>query len=413
MSTVTEQGFDPAAQIRAALDKVHPGAVPPDLTRLSAAERARWWAGLTPAERDSIEREFPELLGAGQGLPASVRDMANRRSLDRDINQAQAIVTLGDPSGDAQKSLRTARSVKAGLDKARQTAPGAVIQLYAYDPHAFGGDGKAVVSVGDLDTAQNVAWIVPGMGSDISKTSGNVQNAADLYKQAGGERGSVASVVWIGYDAPSGSDIGAVAASGAARDGGRMLAEDIKAFVAARHQLGRGQGQGADDHLNLNLIGHSYGSTTLGWAGDNGRLADDLDTVTFLGSPGAGGVETAEEFGIGARNVYVGTASDDAVGHLGGPTANTAISGLGIDPATTAFGAERFRAEGGDVAPVVGNHSSYYQIGSESLENLGRIVSGRGGDITHENRRNAGDVIEGQISGGRRDPAVDSRKAGR
>ncbi|MDY6809763.1 MAG: hypothetical protein SW127_12200, partial [Actinomycetota bacterium] len=139
---------------------------------------------------------------------------------------------------------------------------------------------------------------------------------------------------------------------------------------------------------------------------------DDLDTVTLLGSPGASGVTTADEFGIGATNVYVGAASDDAVAHLGGATANTGISGLGIDPATTAFGAERFRAEGGDVAPILGNHSSYFQIGSESLENLGRIVAGRGGDITHENRRSTADVIAGQLSGGRRDPAVDSRKAG-
>ena len=60
-------------------------------------------------------------------------------------------------------------------------------------------------------------------------------------------------------------------------------------------------------------------------------------------------------------------------------------------------------AEGGDLAPVVGNHSSYFQIGSESLENLGRIVSGRGGDITRENRRSVADVVAGQLPGGRRD----------
>ncbi|UVF79693.1 alpha/beta hydrolase [Gordonia mangrovi] len=410
MTTATDQ--DRAQRVRSALDKVRPGASSPNLEQMTAAERARWWAGLTTGERTAVVQELPEIIGAGQGLPASVRDRANRIALDRDLDQMRAVVDLGDRSDDTQKTLRNAQSVRTGLAKAQQTAPGAVIQLYAYDPHAFGGDGKVVVAVGDLDTARNVAWLVPGVGADISRTAGDVQNAADLYKQAGGDRGDVATAIWIGYDAPSGADLGALTGSGAARDGGRMLADDIAGFVTARDQLGVGQGSGVDDRLNLGLIGHSYGSTTVGWAGDNERMSDDLDTVTLLGSPGAGGIATADEFGIGATNVYVGAASDDAVAHLGGATANTGISGLGIDPATTAFGAERFRAEGGDVAPILGNHSSYFQIGSESLENLGRIVAGRGGDITHENRRSTADVIAGQLSGGRRDPAVDSRKAG-
>ncbi|MGV9710099.1 alpha/beta hydrolase [Gordonia sp. NPDC003424] len=416
--SLKDQGYDPAQQIRTALDKAHRGAHPQDLAHLSAEDRARWWASLTPAEREAVEQEFPEYLGNGQGLPASVRDVANRQNLDRDIAQSQAIVTLGDLNGgryrDAQKTLRNARYVKAGLDHAEQVAPGSVVQLYAYDPRAFGGDGKAVVSIGDLDTARNVAWNVPGMTTDISKTDGNVRSAADLYNQAGGKRNSVASVAWIGYDAPSGADVGSVAGPGAAQEGGRLLAEDIQGFTAARDQLGLGQGEGAGDHLDLNLIGHSYGSTTVGWAGDAGRLADDLDTVTLLGSPGAGGVATAGEFGVGQQNVYVGAASNDLVGHLGATSVPiTGASGLGIDPATTAFGGERFRAEGGDATLVIGNHNSYYQTGTESLDNLGKIVSGNGEDITHENRRSVHDVIDGWLSAGHSDPAVDSRRAGK
>lgn len=407
MTTATNQ--ERAGSVRSALDKVRPGASPPDLIGMTATERARWWATLTPTEQMAVGQGLSEIIGAGEGLPASIRDRANRLVLDRDLAQAQARVALQDVSDEARRTLRNAQSVRAGLVKAQQTAPGAGVTLYAYDPHAFGGDGKAVVAVGDLDAARNVAWLVPGAGTDISTTAGNVQNAVDLYKRAGGELGDVAAVIWIGYDAPSGADLGAIVGTGSARDGGRMLADDIDGFIAARQQLGVGD----VDHLTLGLIGHSYGSTTVGWAGDDGRLSDALDTVTLLGSPGAGGVATADEFGIGARNVYVGAASDDAVGHLGGATSTTGIGGLGIDPATTAFGAQRFRAEGGGLAPVVGNHSSYFQIGSESLENLGRIVSGRGGDITRENRRSAADVVAGQLSGGRRDPAVDSRKAGR
>ena len=416
--TMAASGYDPAALIRSGLDKIGRGAHPEDIGDLSPERRAHWWASLNPGEQEAAMQEFPEYLGDGAGLPAAVRNDANLQNLDRDIAQSDAVIALGPRDArtyvDAEKTLRNARAVRSAMILEAEKHPGVPIQLYGYDAKAFGGDGKAIVSIGDLDTARDVAWNVPGMTTDITKIGDNLESARDLYDQASGPDGSasLASVAWIGYDAPSGADMGAVAAPGAAKDGGNLLAADIQGFTAARDQAGLGQGSGPSDHLNLNLIGHSYGTPTVGWAGDGGRLADDVDTVTLLGSPGTGGVTDADEFGIGAQNVYVGSAANDFVGHLGSPNGvnSFGMSGLGSDPATSTYGAERFRAEGGDATALIGNHNSYYQPGTESLQNLGRIVTGHGADISHENRRSWLDVLEGAIT--QKDPAVESRKDG-
>ncbi|WP_165640033.1 alpha/beta hydrolase, partial [Mycobacteroides abscessus] len=52
------------------------------------------------------------------------------------------------------------------------------------------------------------------------------------------------------------------------------------------------------------MFGHSYGSTTTSYAGHDGRLAGQIQTVTLLGSPGAGPHHTAESFRIGRENVF-------------------------------------------------------------------------------------------------------------
>ncbi len=414
--SLTASGYNAADLVRSGLDKIHRGAHTEDLERMNPSQRAQWWDALGPAEKEAALQEFPEYLGNGDGLPATVRSEANLQNLDRDIAQSTAATSIPnkpDVYGDATRRLEKAEQVRSALLKAEGDHPGVPIQLYGYDSDAFGGDGKAIVSVGDLDTAHDVAWNVPGMTTNISSIGGNVESAGRLYEQARvSGSNSAASVAWIGYDAPSDSDMGAVSAAGAAKDGGNLLAADIAGFTAARDQADLGQGAGASDHLNLNIIGHSYGTTTVGWAGDDGRLAGQVDTVTLLGSPGTGGVTSAGEFGVGEKNVYVGAAANDLVGHLGSPSseASFGLGGLGSDPATTRYGAERFQAEGGDSTLVIGNHNSYYQDGTESLKNLGRIVSGNGDDISHEDRRSLWDVIAGAAS--RTDNSVASRIAG-
>lgn len=46
-------------------------------------------------------------------------------------------------------------------------------QLYIYDPAAYDGDGRAAIGIGNLDTADQVAFMVPGLGTTVAGMTGN------------------------------------------------------------------------------------------------------------------------------------------------------------------------------------------------------------------------------------------------
>ncbi|GAB6898091.1 hypothetical protein JCM9957A_11810 [Kineosporia succinea] len=57
------------------------GPYRPPVDSASEAQNAAWWKSLTEDEQESILRQHPEWLGNRDGLPADVRDRANRRRL--------------------------------------------------------------------------------------------------------------------------------------------------------------------------------------------------------------------------------------------------------------------------------------------------------------------------------------------
>ncbi len=182
-----------------------------------------------------------------------------------------------------------------------------------------------------------------------------------------------------------------------ARTGGDLLYSDITAFNAARDTL-------ADDGSHFtghHVFGYSYGSTTTGYAGQGGRLAGQISTVSLVGSPGVGPVRHAGNFGIGADHVFVASSSRDLVTALGGRTPGSSGRilgiGLGVDPAMDSFGAQRIAAEfsaGRNQLLTGGTHHAYYldtdtgsHVRTESLANLGRIAAGRHDQVTTEAHR--------------------------
>lgn len=344
---------------------------------------AAWWAGLTDAERDALLVQFPDIIGTLDGIPAGARDTANRTLVDRDIATLEAREEMLGLTGAERAALRNARAVRdqiavieGTLD--RLTLQPIVAQLYDYEPYAFGGDGRALLSVGDLTAADNVSFTVPGMNTTVSASlDGNTTDAMNLYREArwADSDETTACMVWIGYDAPSDwlqmGDIGTVVAEGRARDGGALLAADVAGFQASR----------GEDQPNLTVIGHSYGSTTTAHAATDVGL--DVDSIALIGSPGAGsGVDHGDDLGIGADDVWVGADSGDPVTWLGShgwvnPEDLAFGLGLGNDPAEDDFGAQRFQAQDTDfhINPL-DYHSSYYQRDSEALFNLAAIVTG-------------------------------------
>src|SRR5690606_39884338 len=93
-------------------------------------------------------------------------------------------------------------------------------------------------------------------------------NSLNLYEVASrmNPGREIASVAWIGYNAPSGRTMATETVSQRpAEEGGALLARDIAAANAARDfHAERGGPARAENHI----LAHSYGSTTTGHAGD-------------------------------------------------------------------------------------------------------------------------------------------------
>lgn len=367
-----------------------------------ARDNAAWWRELDAEQQRALIDVYPHELGNAEGIPPAARTAANSRELARLQQDLQARVDSGEHLSRVEKlELKRYNEIRRALDEATAEAArrGGEVHILAFDPHAFHGDGRMVVSVGhDPYRAESVSWHVPGLGNDIGKLAGNLKNALNHLDSTHAAKPGVkaASIAWIGYDAPSGRGSFRVMFPGLARAGGAILHSDLAAFNA-----GRSAATG-DHFVGNHVFGHSYGSTTTGHAGQSGRMADDVRTVTLLGSPGAGPLRHASAFGIG-DNVFVASSSRDPVTMLGGRTAHSAGRffgfGLGMDPAMREFGAHRITAEfprhmdrmgsGGTAA----THSAYYAFDShsgvpaESLTNFGRIAADEAGGVHTEAHR--------------------------
>lgn len=336
------------------------GAVP--LAGTPAVLVRSWWSWLTSDEQARLLRTRPRQVGRLAGLPAAALDAANERLL------ARYLADPGDRSvtDDVRRRRQAALVVAGAMARARSagdpvTGAPVVVRLLGFSPGAFGGRGRALVAVGDPDTADNVAFVVPGMGTDVVHgLPGLVEDAARVRGTARrvAPRESTATVAWLGYAAPGYTT---VASSTPATVGGARLSGDLLA-TASRPVA-----------PHLTVIGHSYGSTVVGVALRAGPVG--VDDAVLLGSPGAG-VGRAAQLHVPAGHVFVGASSRDPVSYL---------DRFGLDPSHQRFAAVRFQAEDPTRNPGrldFADHTKYLRAGSESLANSARVVAGEGEQVT-------------------------------
>ncbi|MEV6771283.1 alpha/beta hydrolase [Nocardia sp. NPDC051030] len=390
-----------------------------------AAENHAWWQSLTGDEQAAMVRTHPHEVGNADGVPPHVRDQANRLSITRDLAELRErnprvdkwTSRFTDPEGRQQfKNLEStvrnlqhaedladafARRNQADLDGPAGHRP--PVHVLSYDSTAFNGEGRAVVAFGDVGKASTVSWHVPGITTTVRSLEVNLNNAFNHYSLTSDnvrDPAAVASIAWIGYDAPSGSRITKEMTNPAlAQRGGQLLARDVAGFNQTR-KLNAALPDGAPSP-DVHLFGHSYGSTTTSFAGAGGRLSGEVSTITLLGSPGAGPVLHASEFGIGGDNVFVASSSRDPVTWIGSSTPGEISRaapglgmGLGLDPSVEAFGARRITAQfpgGTQTLSNIGTHTGYYkfhdenhQVPSESLYNFAKIAAGDSANVIPE-----------------------------
>ncbi|MER5318450.1 alpha/beta hydrolase [Streptosporangium roseum] len=412
-------GNGDATALRALLDMQRTGR-----DRTLAARLNAWWRHLETAAQDRLIATSPDLVGGLNGLPATVRDRANRRylagrktaitaeleRLRRMSTDAEAMVKKpeqalpGRPTGpwlmipvELEGLYRSSRKVdeavrELGPEMRQITAvenglalggrngrpPALLLQL------ELGGPGRTAISFGDPDEADNLVTYVPGTGTTLEGFTGDANRAAVVWDQAHRFQPDkkIASIAWLGYEAPQwGSTLSldrTVVNEKAALEGAPALAGFTDGLRAAHK---------AAFDVRLTVLGHSYGSTVAGLAAQ-GRPGTFADQVIFVGSPGAGAVR-AKDLGVGS--VWVGEAPNDPVGDVGSlplqftGTLNAAapylpkVSGpLGVDPSAPEFGARQFYVKDSeDPAYTFKAHSKYWDADSVSLWNLGHLINGK------------------------------------
>ncbi|MGW3635956.1 alpha/beta hydrolase [Streptomyces sp. NPDC005122] len=378
----------------------------------SPSDRKKWWDDLSDEEREEYKRGFPEVIGNLDGIPAVVRDEANRENLQMLIAKLE-----GQHDDDSQTKLDGLKGIQENLLAGGQPP----MYLLGIGDE---GNGRAIVAYGNPDTSKNVSTYVPGLTTALNGdfVDSTMKRAQDTALAAGeiSPHSSTSSIVWLGYDAPqlSAGDM-LTSRSVMFRDdaeAGAPTYDEFMAGISATHQHG-------DPHVTA--IGHSYGSLTVGLAAQEKGGIPGADDIILVGSPGTG-ADSADQLNVGKGHVFVGAANHDVVtmapareqsagaltgGALGlvaggpagavlGATAGGSATDpggddlwFGKDPASKAFGATRFQVSDGPTLledhGKMQAHSNYFTPTKDqiSADNIARIVTGKSDEITLERPR--------------------------
>lgn len=372
-------------------------------------ENASWWKGLSEEHRAEYITLHPDSIGRMDGLPAAVRSEANQLVLAETRGTAQSELDdwlkkepkhyepyLNPMTGTTVENAQVPTEAWKEWDAKRKELQGRIDGMDAIQtrfdtytdettrPYLLGIDnenrGHAIVSVGNPDTADNVATYVPGTFAELSSVDGDIRRAELLQAQAQrmDPAHSTASVLWLGYDAPQ--SIAGEASQTKYADDARGPLNDFLGGIDAAH----------GGHVNSTLVGHSYGSLV---AGETMRDHPDLpvDNAIAVGSPGMG-VKHADDLNIPRDHVWAATAKNDLINLAppkSGPLAplnpmeyvrlfddHTIVHGT--DPTTDNFGGQTFKVADGKSPGSDGlmpAHSQYWE--GESLNHMAEIVTGR------------------------------------
>ncbi|MPY99727.1 MAG: alpha/beta hydrolase [Actinophytocola sp.] len=401
-----EIGDDGATTLAAAAAAAAAGAAQGGLSVLappkggSPGDNAGWWDTLSKAEQQAIIANHPEWIGNRDGIPFTARDEANRARLetektrlaaerrrlqaDLDDNLFGGLFTNADARLDqVEEKLASIEVIESTLDKGNR-------QLLQFDTSPE--RAEAAIANGNVDTADHVAVFTPGLTSnvpdsmvDYDANMDNLQSRTQDELRKYGDGGSVATVTWIGYQAPqlSADSIfsdNSVASDQAAAAGAEKLTPFLQGIDTAR-----------DTDAHLTALGHSYGSTTTGLALQNDT---GVDEAVFFGSPGLGTNEVNDIKVPDGHATYI-EAKRDAVGDLGY---------FGIDPSHMdgmdyATSAEARHPGDGRVMNEVTGHTSYLDDGSTSQYNMAVITGGMSDRVLHGADRGIGDVGSWPVPG--------------
>lgn len=347
------------------------GEVEGDLSLLEPPEgatpsdSAAWWATLSPDERRQIIARHPEWIGNRDGVDFTSRDLANRIILDSRRAWVEGRLDDPDLTPAQRKDLEEEQASIAQIDEMLDRQ--GVHQLAGLD---FSKERtEAIVVNGNLDSADQVAVFTPGMTSNVPGMGGYDTDMAQLKRRmeaillaegdvnADGSPKTVATVTWMGYQAPQALPDTSVASRDAAETGGASLADFYRGINTSR--------MGDPD---ITALGHSYGSTTTGIALQESNTG--VDRTVLFGSPGAATMDIDDYETKSGTTYYAETKNDlvGDVGRFGGDLTHLdGVKHLETDADTTPDGRPLARSSG---------HSEYLDDGTTSQHSMAAVASG-------------------------------------
>ncbi|MFH9349935.1 alpha/beta hydrolase [Kitasatospora sp. NPDC017646] len=365
-----------------------------------------WWNGLTDEQQRRMILNHPDQIGNLDGIPATGRDQANRINLQRSKDTLQRQLDALGPEPDMFSGGADSNGIpvkNSHYDDWKKQHDDLVDQMNGINaiekrlntpvddahPPTFllgfdnAGHGHAIVAVNNPDTATNVSTYVPGTGArlgsisgDIDRSDAMVASANAANRKAGDFTTTTSSITWVGYDAPQNL------VPQAADDTYAKNAEDkLHGFEVGLHATHQG------NIANNTILGHSYGTTTIGYTMKDKGLP--VDNVVLIASPGAG-VDTARDLHIDPSHVYAAQSQADMIGMAGavdpGGLADNFWDnlkgeyGFGDDDHHLIHGRQTTVPEfGANVLPTDPNagHSDYWNNGSPTLAAMGQVIAGR------------------------------------
>lgn len=341
---------------------------------MSPHEEMKFWGKLSPEQQGALLVALPGLVGSLEGAPYKTRDTANRQLLG--VLQQELIEDLRDSGrvGTDYEYLAVRQEALDSLAKALEQDDRYLISL---DPRTDAP--LAAVAVGDLDTARNATYLVPGMYSSSMDAAG-LANQADELRRLQMDQGiygeDIAVIAYMGYESPT---LGQVTGEDLAEKGAPAFADALDGLSLYRSAAGSAP--------EIHVIAHSYGTTMISIAlGITDYPVSSAVLVASAGIPD--GIEVTDlnvaPGPDGQPEVYVTLADEDHLATKGsffGSRTNPADDG---DPWGSKFSADGITVNGIPYT-AVGDHDFALYMGEStfSMKIMG-LVTGGNSEVAHE-----------------------------
>ena len=403
----------------------------PDFPKSSwtPSQNAAWWKSLPEERRRFLIDHCPDDIRHLDGLPATIRNEANRNALygyvdahgtkrqgaladakeafekaehkldllTRQVTPADRLLAGPIFAPTALTAARKEYARTAEIYESLKTIHDQIDSSKRSDAYLldFNYDTKhhrttAIVASGNPDTASYVSTLVPGIGTNVHDSLGQYMDINDRLRaqtrHAGVDPNDVATISYLGYVAPKNSlhDLGIFQAADI--DYAKEGAPKIARFMEGLRAHGN-----ANNHRFINTLAtHSYGSTTGGIAATQ-TAPGTIDRLILTGSPGSG-VQSIDQYNVPKGHVYESSVPEnDMVQDLGFDSTYgrnpqklegiTHLSGDATDserykPIPPAH--ERWGYPTGQQTPhPLSNHSTYFDWGTRTSQDFAHIIAGK------------------------------------